>query len=123
MNHLLWNNIPVKWIIKTGKNHNDPDFSAFVWQIFPQNTTLQDPEYVTFAGGPFVVPVRWSEVAIVCLLFSSIFVDNFLFQPIIKEFVYAPPPRGPVQVFKLAETVEVDVRYFLVRRWTTQAGY
>jgi hypothetical protein len=62
---LLWANIPVKWIIRTGKRHNDVDFTGSVWKLFPQNETGLEPVTRQFSGGPWVVPVEYAQFALV----------------------------------------------------------
>ncbi|HXC03832.1 MAG TPA: hypothetical protein VNZ86_03720, partial [Bacteroidia bacterium] len=49
---LLMNDIPVKWIIKSGKLKDSSDFSAGVSRLFP-TTTVADSEF--FKAGEFVV--------------------------------------------------------------------
>lgn len=60
----LWSDIPLKWLIKAGKSHDDPDFYKNVTQVTfsnGANGTVTSTRGTTwqmryFIGGAFAVP-------------------------------------------------------------------
>ncbi|MDA1076151.1 MAG: hypothetical protein O3A63_15540, partial [Proteobacteria bacterium] len=52
VNHLLWNNIPVKWAIKPGKTKDGIDFTVAVQRVLPTSAAQST---ISFHSGPFIV--------------------------------------------------------------------
>jgi uncharacterized repeat protein (TIGR01451 family) len=88
VNRLLQNGIPVKWIIKAGKAKDGVDFSATAQRVKP---TAAAAATLSFAGGPFIVPRDFAQLA---LAHATAFGNN-------------------VAVYQLTAPASVDVRYDL----------
>lgn len=97
--HLLWQDIPVNWMIKTGKNREDVDFWALSWQYYPidQKERGDPPVNRSFSGGPFVIETQYTPFAA-------------------PEIVNYTRTRTPVNLYKLAETIMADVRYEMKKK-------
>ena len=102
---LLMNDIPVKWVIKSGKAKDAADFVANASRVYP--TAVAAATY-TFVASEFIV--------------DSTYV-NKPFHPggktatqVITAFEAAPPRAAMVAVYKLTADVVVDVRYTLTAR-------
>eukprot|EP01125_Pyxidicula_operculata_P016234 TRINITY_DN5560_c0_g2_i1.p1 TRINITY_DN5560_c0_g2~~TRINITY_DN5560_c0_g2_i1.p1 ORF type:complete len:865 (-),score=179.26 TRINITY_DN5560_c0_g2_i1:72-2666(-) len=96
VNKLLWEDIPVKWVIKTGKQHNEADFTALSYQIYPESLrqTQDMAEIRSFGGGPFIITTVFTELA----------------NAHIADF------GRNVSVYRIMDTINVDVRYTLMDR-------
>jgi gliding motility-associated-like protein len=94
INAFLQNGIPVKWVIKSDKQRDDIDFTGLVERIAPSFVTATT---IDFRGGPFIVP----DTVLPCGESSM---------GIIKAF------GNNVAVYKLVNSVSVDVRYTLTHR-------
>lgn len=86
VNHLLWNEIPVKWAIRAGKAKDGIDFSATAQRLYP---SALGPAALDFRGGPFIV--------------HKYFVHDA--KPLIQAF------GGSVAVYELTADATVDIRY------------
>ncbi len=98
---LLENDIPVQWIIKSGKSHQDIDVSAESHQVFP---TVGPQDEWDYRSSLFVVKLEDLTVTDDCFLSPDPNVEQ-----IIEAF------GRDVKVFQLDEDVEMDVRYELNR--------
>ncbi|HEY0434449.1 MAG TPA: hypothetical protein VGC95_11280, partial [Chitinophagaceae bacterium] len=95
--YLLNNHVKLKWVIKTGKQKDDPDFSALSQQVKPGlllNTVTRN-----FKAGPFVI-------AATDLLGVDALIDNYYAE---NNLTGNDRPR----VFQTSLAVTVDVRYDL----------
>ena len=104
VNDLLMNDIPVKWVIKSGKAKDAPDFTANASRVYPTVVAVA-PQ--TFVASEFIV--------------DSFYVDHSRYPggktatQVITAFE-AFPPAPMVAVYKLTADVVVDVRYTLTAR-------
>ncbi len=98
---LLNNDIPVKWVIKSGKERNDVDFSALCARKYP---TELDEIMASFRHGAFVVSVDDLETNS-CINGTSSS-QNTVDDLIQRSF-------RAVQVYELRENVDVDVAHTL----------
>jgi uncharacterized repeat protein (TIGR01451 family) len=93
VNNFLQNDIPAKWVIRSGKLKDGVDFTARASRIAP---TALAAASLDFAGGPFIVDRAYADQA----------------RARIAAFNAAAPTRR-VHVYELTEDVTVDVRYEL----------
>jgi len=93
VNNFLQNDIPAKWVIRSGKLKDGVDFTARASRIAP---TALAATSLDFAGGPFIVDRAYADQA----------------RTRIAAFNAAAPTRR-VHVYELTEDVTVDVRYEL----------
>lgn len=51
--------------VAPGKQHNEWDFNATAWEYYPQDGKARgdDPQFMSFRGGPFVVRTQWLQFA------------------------------------------------------------
>jgi uncharacterized repeat protein (TIGR01451 family)/fimbrial isopeptide formation D2 family protein len=91
--HLLNNDIPLKWAIRTGKAKDGVDFTAMAARIAPD---VQPAASVSFSGGPIIIHAAYAAQA----------------RARITSWNAAAPTRR-VRVFELTQPVTVDVRYDL----------
>ncbi|HSY77922.1 MAG TPA: hypothetical protein VK890_13735, partial [Bacteroidia bacterium] len=98
---LLMQDIPVKWVIKSGKIKDSSDFSANAFQEYPTVTaaTLQ-----YFKSGEFIVDTTY--------LARSVYPGEQTAIQVIAAFA----PRWKVSVYKLSANTSVDVRYTITGR-------
>jgi len=98
---LLQNDIPVKWIIKTGKAKDAADFIATAGQIYP---TVVAAATQTFVASEFVV--------------DSFYLDHSFYAggQTATQVISAFATTNNVAVYKLTADVAVDVRYTLNHR-------
>lgn len=94
INQFLQNGIPVKWVIRSGKQKGDADLSAMAERFAPGFVASN---LLDFTSGPFVVP----DTVLPCGLST---------REIIRAF------GGNVAVYKLMASVTADVRYTLIHR-------
>jgi len=88
VNNLLHNNVPLKWVIRTGKAKDGIDFTASAQRIAP--TTTATTTY-NFKAGPVIVPKTYANYA----------------KTLITAF------GNNVEVYELKQDVVVDVHYEL----------
>jgi uncharacterized repeat protein (TIGR01451 family) len=94
VSNLLHADIPVKWVIRTGKAKDGTDFTATAARIAP---TALAASRLDFAGGPMVVHAAYAAQA----------------KARISSWNAAAPTRR-VHVYELTEAVTVDVRHDLL---------
>ena len=99
IHHLLSNNIPVSWAIKSGKGKDETDFSCKAKVKFPvSDNTVKDYDLNTSA---FIIDIRDINALLECNTLTNI-VDG----PV-KEF------GNDILVLELTEDVYIDIRYRL----------
>jgi len=99
VHNLLLNDVPVKWIIRSGKARNDTDFSALAERKWP---TIVAPAVTEFRAGAFVIDSVWV---------------NTPFSPWVQSATQIINSFGnSVAVFELKEDKLLDVRYELSQR-------
>ncbi|MDO9185737.1 MAG: hypothetical protein Q7W13_06975, partial [Bacteroidia bacterium] len=100
VNALLQNDIPVKWVIKSGKLKDGIDFSATVQRVYPTAlaASLED-----FRASAFIIDSTWVNKT----PYSN---WGQTASQIIAAF------GGNVAVYKLTQNVTVDVRYNMKQR-------
>ncbi len=91
VNHLLWNNVPVRWAIKTGKSKDGIDFSVTAERILPSTTAAS---LLDFRAGPFIIHKDWVSTAL----------------PLITAFL------NNVAVYRTTADVTVDIRQTIAQR-------
>jgi len=96
---LLMNDVPVKWIIKSGKAKDAPDFIANVTQVYPA------------AGAAATHTFIASEFAI-----DSFYLDHSFYSGGLTATQVITAFGNNVNVYKLTADVSVDVRYTLNHR-------
>lgn len=96
VNALLQNNIPVKWVIKSGKLKDGIDFSASAQRIYP---TVVAPAMINFVASEFIIDSAYVN--------HSFYGFGKTATQVITGF------GGNVAVFSLTADVTVDVRYVL----------
>jgi gliding motility-associated-like protein len=101
VHQLLLNDIPVKWIIKSGKIKDSSDFSANVSRVYPTATTSVN---AYFKASEFVVDSFYLD--------HSYYAGGLTATQVMTAF--ATPNN--VAVYKLNADVAVDVRYTLNHR-------
>ena len=101
INSLLQNDIPVKWVIKSGKIKDGIDFSANAGRVYPSivAAAMQD-----FRGGAFIVDTTW--------LNQPFYAGGLTATQVITAFANT----WKVAVYQLTATITVDVRYTLNQR-------
>ncbi len=60
-NHLLQNNVPLKWAIKPNKSKDDTDFTATVSRFAGDDGSASGT--LSFSGGPFIVAAEYAAIA------------------------------------------------------------
>ncbi len=98
---LLMQDIPVKWIIKSGKTKDSSDFSAIATRLYPTNIAAA-LQY--FKAGEFEVDTTY--------LARSVYPGEQTATQVISTFA----TRWKVAVYKLSSNTSVDVRYTLSHR-------
>jgi gliding motility-associated-like protein len=101
IHQLLLNDVPVKWVIKSGKAKDAPDFIANAGQIYP---TVVAAASQTFIASEFVVDSFWVN--------HSFYPGGQTAAQVMTAF--AVP--NSVAVYSLTADVAVDVRYTLNHR-------
>lgn len=99
---LLNNNIPIKWVIKSGKERQDIDFTASSRRIFPNESTISSS--IDYKHGAFVISVDDFEINSCVNGISS---AQSTIDDLIRSY------GGAVNVNVLEEDVNVDVEYTL----------
>jgi gliding motility-associated-like protein len=94
VNKFLQNGIPVKWVIRSGKNRDDIDFSGLVEQVAPVAASAST---VDFRGGPFIVPDTVLPCGLTTRQIIALYGNN-------------------VAVYRLTANTTADIRYKLVHR-------
>ena len=89
---LLYDSIPVKWIIRTGKGKDGIDFSATASRYAPDTVAAA---LLDFRGGPFVIDRAYEAKVRARIL------------------AYNALSTAKVRVYKLTQDVTADVRYVL----------
>jgi len=108
VNHLLYKNIAVKWVIRSGKTKvststgalDQTDFSANVSMLFP--TSSSDTTMKDFKAGAFIVPLQYCQGSVCSTADEAL--------QAIQEY------GNNVTVFLLEAPVTVEVRYNLTKR-------
>lgn len=101
VHQLLQNDIPVKWVIKSGKAKDAADFSANVTRVYPSVGTTSTE---TFVASEFVVDSFWLD--------HSYYAGGQTATQVMTSFAVT----NNVAVYKLNADVAVDVRYTLSHR-------
>ena len=101
VHNLLQEQVPVKWVIRSGKFRDDPDFTANVSQIYPD---AEEPATITFRTSAFVIDLN-ELVNTSCSEETTQSLDRI--HTIIQDF------DRDVAVYRLNEEVDMDVRYKL----------
>ena len=91
VNHLLWNDVPVKWAIRSGKLKDGIDFSVTAERILPGATVASS---LAFRAGPFIIHKDWVSTAL----------------PFITAF------GNSVAVYRTTGDVTVDIRQTIAQR-------
>jgi len=99
IHNLLLNDVPVRWVIRSGKARNDTDFSALAERKWP---TVVAPAVTEFRAGAFIIDSAWVTTA-----FSPYVLDA---TTVINNFA------NSVAVFELKEDKILDVRYEMNQR-------
>ncbi len=98
--HILEGGIPVKWVVRTGKEKDEIDFTVNARQLFPVENVMAEYDFIS---GAFVVDI--ADLAIVdCESEGNI---TALLDGIIEDF------GRDVTVYELGETIDLDVRHHL----------
>lgn len=92
--------IPVKWVIRTGKNKDEADFTAEAWQLFPAEFP---PDVYDFRSSAFVIDIE-DLTTEVCGTTGNL-ID--LLNGVITNFGHQ------VAVYYLETDTDMDVRYTL----------
>ncbi|MBN4072218.1 hypothetical protein JYT14_00660, partial [Flavobacteriales bacterium AH-315-E23] len=99
IHNLLLNDVPVKWVIRSGKTRNDTDFSALAERRWP---TIVPPAVTEFRAGAFVIDSIWV---------------NTPYSPYVQSATQVINAFGnSVVIFELKEDKMLDVRYELSQR-------
>ncbi len=99
---LLEKGVYVKWIIRSGKNKDEADFTANAYQVFPTTTAPSD---LSFYSSAFVIDLNNNQYNISC---NPTYNDTPPeIDDIITEF------GNEVAVYKLSNDEQLDVRYEL----------
>lgn len=98
---LLMQDIPVKWVIKSGKIKDSSDFSATCFEEYP---TVGSTGLQYFKSGEFIVDTTY--------LARSVYPGEQTAAQVIAAFA----PRWKVAIYKLSSNISVDVRYTLNHR-------
>ncbi len=101
VNALLQNDIPVKWVITTGKAKDAIDFSANATRVYPSVTAAANQD---FRASEFIVDSTW--------LNKSYYPGGQTATQVISAFAN----KWKVAVYRLTADVTVDVRYTLNQR-------
>jgi len=96
---LLMNDVPVKWVIKSGKAKDAPDFIATASQVYPSIVAAATQ---TFVASEFVIDSFYLD--------HSYYTGGLTATQVITAF------GNNVAVYKLTADVAVDVRYTLNHR-------
>ncbi|MBL4615001.1 MAG: hypothetical protein JKY27_09035, partial [Magnetovibrio sp.] len=96
---LLLNDVPIRWIIRSGKSRGDTDFVAITRRVWPDTTAFASTE---FRAGAFVVDSQYIDVA------ANGFVKTA--RTVINDY------GKNVVVLELGANEVVDVRYNLDQR-------
>ena len=99
VHNLLLNDVPLRWVIRSGKARNDTDFSALAERKWP---SVIAPAVTEFRAGAFIIDSAWVTTA-----FSPWVLDA---TTIINNFA------NNVAVFELKEDKLLDVRYEMNQR-------
>ncbi len=91
VNSLLWDEVPVKWAIRTGKAKDGIDFSAPAQRILP---TALSAATLDFKAGPFIIHADWADYA----------------RPLIASF------GNQVAVYELTQDTTIDIRYTMTQK-------
>jgi len=97
---LLMNDIPVKWVIRSGKTLDAVDFTANVTREYPSFLAAANE---SFAGGEFIIDSTWVN--------RPFYIGGQTATQVITAF-----SQWRVAVYKLTTNVSVDVRYTLNQR-------
>ncbi|MBS1634476.1 MAG: PKD domain-containing protein [Bacteroidetes bacterium] len=98
---LLQNDIPVKWIIKSGKAKDAADFVATAGQIYPTTSAAASQ---TFIASAFAVDSFWTD--------HAYYPGGLTATQVMTSFAIT----NSVSVYQLTADVAVDVRYTLNHR-------
>ncbi|HEY4797610.1 MAG TPA: hypothetical protein VII99_00915, partial [Bacteroidia bacterium] len=101
VNALLQNDIPVMWVIKSGKQKDSSDFSAVASRVYP---TALPASLQYFKASEFIIDTTW--------LNRSYYSGGQTATQIISTFAN----QWKVAVYKLSANTSVDVRYDLNQR-------
>ena len=99
IHNLLLNDVPVKWVIRSGKARNDTDFTALTERMFP---TILPSALREFRAGAFVIDAAWVNTPYSQWVQSATQVINAF--------------GNNVAIFKLNQNKIMDVRYELNQR-------
>ncbi|MBI3511610.1 MAG: PKD domain-containing protein [Bacteroidetes bacterium] len=101
VNALLMNDIPVKWVIRSGKIKDAIDFSAVAARIYPTAVAAANQD---FRAGEFIIDTTW--------LNHPFYSGGQTALQVISAFAV----QWKVAVYQLSTNVSVDVRYTLNQR-------
>jgi len=96
---LLMNDVPIKWIIRSGKARNDTDFAATTRRVWPDTTVFSSKEYRASA---FVIDTPYINSG------ANQFVKSA--RQVINDY------GNNVEVHELGADEVLDVRYILTQR-------
>ncbi|MBL4736009.1 MAG: hypothetical protein JKY18_11870, partial [Flavobacteriales bacterium] len=99
IHNLLLNDVPVRWVIRSGKARNDTDFAALAERKWP---SVVAPAVTEFRAGAFIIDSAWVNTP-----FSPWVLDA---TTIINNF------GNSVAVFELKEDKILDIRYEMNQR-------
>ena len=98
--HLLENEIPIKWIIRSGKGKDEIDFTAYSRRIFPSPA---QPDTLDYRASAFVIDIND--------MFGSACQVNA--DPMAEVNTIVADFGEDIEGYLLLESVEMDVRYEL----------
>ena len=102
---LLLNDIPVKWVILSGKAKDAADFTANTSRIYP---TAVPAAAVTFKAGAFIVDSTWIN--------KPYYASGQTATQVINTYTAQGAGFNQVTVFKLTNDENLNVRYTLHQR-------
>jgi gliding motility-associated-like protein len=94
VNEFLQNGIPVKWVIRSGKDLNDIDFTSEAERFSP---SYMSESKIDFRGGPFIVP----DTVVPCGLSTSQIIQKY---------------GNNVTAYRMVNAAAADVKYTLTHR-------
>ncbi len=105
VHELLMNDVPVKWVILSGKAKDAADFTANASRVFP---TVIASAPVTFKASAFIIDTTW--------LNTSFYSGGLTALQVIAAFNARGSEYAKVAIYKLTSNTPVNVRYTLDQR-------
>jgi len=105
VHELLMNDVPVKWVILSGKAKDAADFTANASRVYP---TVIASAPVTFKASAFIIDTTW--------LNTSFYSGGLTALQVIAAFNARGSEYAKVAIYKLTSNTSVNVRYNLDQR-------